>query len=73
MAQPAKKSRSTNYTEAEMRVIGSEMIKYDRTINGELSATLTNIHKQRAWENILSAVNAVAPMTRQLDSVSIFI
>jgi hypothetical protein len=67
--KPVKK-RNDNFTESEKRILASEHVKYEKIISGELSASLTNKHKDHAWAQLANAVNAVAPTHRTVASVS---
>jgi Myb/SANT-like DNA-binding domain len=66
----AAEKRTVNFTEQEKIVLVREIQERGNILHGEFSATLTKSHKERAWEMVAQAVNAVAPIPRTIKSVS---
>jgi Myb/SANT-like DNA-binding domain len=65
-----KRKRSINFTAEEVRVLVEETAAKSDIINGEFSSTITKLTKDRAWQMIADAVNALSPVSRTIESVS---
>ncbi|KAJ3621955.1 hypothetical protein MTP99_002497 [Tenebrio molitor] len=62
---PKRGPRAKNFTPSEIDVLVTEVDKRRHVLFGPLRGpSLTHFHRARAWEQVLSCVNAVAPAIR---------
>jgi hypothetical protein len=60
-----KGRRAKNFTHSETSVLVTEVEKRRQVLYGPLRGpSLTQFHRDRGWEQVLSCVNAVAPTLR---------
>ena len=64
MASPAKKVRKANFSAAEISVLTEKFEEHMEVLQSKYTTTVTNARKNKIWEEIADAVNAVGVTAR---------
>ena len=64
MASPAKKARKSNFSASEIAVLTEKYEENIEILQSKFTNSITNAKKNKVWEEIAAAVNAVGVTLR---------